>query len=133
MTKQDLKEYIWIQRNIEKLEWRIKELHAIATKQTTCPKSDADAIHGTGYQDRISDVLAELADLKSALQEELQKALSAQLRIEQAIKDLPEREKYLIRARYIEQKNWELIAVEMNYSWQHIHRLHAKALKLLAS
>ena len=131
MTKQDLKQYIWIQRNIEKLEQRIEELHAIATRQTTFPKTDADAIHGTGYQDRQGEVLAELVDLQRELEEQLQKAFQIQLAIEKAIERLPEREKYLIRARYIEGKTWEQIAVDMGYAWAQVHRVHAKALKML--
>jgi len=133
MTKQELREYYWIQRNIEKLENRIEELVAIATKQTAKIKNDADAIHGTGgYSDRSGDAMAEMADLREELEGQLQKALALQLGIEQAIKDLPEREKYLIRARYVEQKRWEQIAVDMGYSWKQTHRIHGEALRLLA-
>ena len=93
MTKQDLKEYIWVQRNIEKLEQRIEELHAIATRQTSHIKGDADSIHGKGFNDRQGEVLAELADLQMELQKELQKAFQEQLSIEKAISNMPEREK----------------------------------------
>lgn len=132
MTKQELREYYWIQKNIEKLEYQIEELVAVATKQTNRIKNDADSIHGTGYSDRLGDVMAELADLREELKKQLQKALALQLGIEQAIKALPEREKYLIRARYVEQKRWEQIAVDMNYKWAQVHRIHAGALKMLA-
>lgn len=132
LTKQELQEYFWTQKNIEKLEARIEELMAVATKQTSQIKSDVEAIHGTGYNDRQGDVLAEIADLRAELETELQKALLGQLEIEQAIKALPEREKYLIRARYIERKTWEHICVDMQYSWKQVHRIHAKALQLLA-
>ncbi|OCZ54325.1 sigma factor-like helix-turn-helix DNA-binding protein [Dehalobacter sp. TeCB1] len=132
MTKKELQEFYWTQRNIEKLESRIEELVAFATKQTTRIKNDADSIHGTGFNDRLGDIMAELTDLKTELQQQLQEALNKQLAIEQSIMDLPEREKYLIRARYIERKSWEEIAVDMNYNWRWIHRLHAKALKMLA-
>lgn len=132
MNKQDLKTYTWAQRNIVKLEQRIEELHAIATKQTARLKSDADSIHGTGLNDRQGEILAELADLRSELQDELQKALGVQLEIERAIKELPEREKYLIRAKYMESKTWEQIAVDMGYSWRQVHYIHSEALKALA-
>lgn len=132
MTKKELQEYYWTQRNIEKLELRIDELMAIATKQTTRIKNDADSIHGTGYSDRLGDVMAEMADLREGLKEQLQQALDGQLMIEHAIKKLPEREKYLIRARYIERKSWEKIAVDMGYSWKQVHRIHSGALGLLA-
>lgn len=130
MTKKDLQEYYWTQRNIEKLEQRIDELMAIATKQTTRIKNDADSIHGTGHSDRLGDVMAEMTDLREELREQLQEGLRQQLGIEYAIKELPEREKYLIRARYIDRKSWEEIAVDMGYSWKQVHRIHSEALGL---
>jgi len=132
VTKKELQEYYWAQKNIEKLENRIDELMAIAMRQTTTIKGDADSIHGVGYQDRMGEVLAEIADLRTELKNQLQKSYEQQVKIEKAISELPEREKYLIRARYIERKSWEQIAVEMNYAWAQVHRIHAEALKLLA-
>jgi DNA-directed RNA polymerase specialized sigma subunit len=131
MTKQDLKDFYWFLKNIEKLEQRIEELHAVATKQTSRMKSEADAIHGTGYSDRQGDVMAELADLRRELDTQLQKSYEQQLQIERAISDLTEREKYLIRARYMELKTWESIAVEMDLSWRQTHYIHSGALKKL--
>lgn len=40
-----------------------------------------------------------------------------------------EDEKDVLMYRYIRLMKWEDIAVKMNYSWQHIHRIHASALK----
>jgi len=34
----------------------------------------------------------------------------------------------LLVLRYLNGKSWESIAVEMNYSWRQIHRLHGRAL-----
>jgi len=132
MTKKDLQEYYWTQKSIAKLEQRIDELHALATRQTSRIKNDADSIHGGGFFDRQGEALAQLADLRSELLEQLQRSYEQQVRIEQAIKDLPEREKYLIRARYVERKSWEAICVDMNYSWPRIHEIHSGALKILA-
>ncbi|UWG96796.1 hypothetical protein LPY66_18245 [Dehalobacter sp. DCM] len=132
MTKDELWKYFWAHKNIEKLENRITELYAVATKQTSILKNDADSIHGTGYQDRTGDILAAIADLKTELQEQLEEAYRLQAAIEKAIKTLPEREKYLIRARYIEGKTIEQICVEMNYTWRHTNRIHSKALVMLS-
>ena len=32
---------------------------------------------------------------------------------------------------YLEQKSWEQIAVDIGYSWRHVHRLHGEALRQL--
>ena len=40
-----------------------------------------------------------------------------------------EDEKDVLMYRYIRLMKWEDIAVRMEYSWQHIHKIHARALK----
>ena len=40
-----------------------------------------------------------------------------------------EDEKDVLTYRYIRLMKWEDIAVRMGYSWQHIHKIHARALK----
>lgn len=35
----------------------------------------------------------------------------------------------LLTARYVSYKTWEQIAVELNYSWRQVHRLHGQALQ----
>lgn len=39
-----------------------------------------------------------------------------------------EDEKDVLMYRYIKLMRWEDIAVKMKYSWQHIHKIHARAL-----
>ena len=39
-----------------------------------------------------------------------------------------EDEKDVLMYRYIKLMHWEDIAVKMGYSWQHIHKIHSKAL-----
>jgi DNA-directed RNA polymerase specialized sigma subunit len=38
-------------------------------------------------------------------------------------------EKTLLTLRYLRHKKWEDIAEEMAYTWQHVHKIHANALK----
>jgi len=40
-----------------------------------------------------------------------------------------EDEKDVLMYRYVRLMKWEDIAVKMEYSWQHIHKIHARALK----
>ena len=37
----------------------------------------------------------------------------------------------LMRHRYIEGHTWEQVAVNMSYSWQHVHKLHSLALQVI--
>lgn len=132
MTKQELQEYYWLRRNILRLEHRIEELETMATKQTSRLKNNADARVAHGNYDRLGDTVAEIGDLETEIREQLRKSYEAATRIEKAIDDLPDREKYLVRARYIELKTWEQIAVDMGYSWRQVHNIHSLALQELA-
>lgn len=60
-------------------------------------------------------------------------ALAAeQLAVEQAIDTLDQRERILMRYRYIQGLTWEEICAAMHYSWRQVHRIHASALQQLA-
>jgi len=130
MTKQELHEYSWIKRNIIKLEQRLDELRAAATRTTTQLKQDP--IHSSGVSDKVGDIVANMMSVQDEITQELDRAYGAMLRIERAIQVLPAREMYLIRERYIEMKCWEQICVDMSYCWKQVHRIHAEALQSLA-
>lgn len=128
MTKKDLQEYYWLKGNIKKLEDRLVELETRATKTNV---TLSNMPKGLAYSYGLTDIVIEIVEIKRQINSQLTKSYGQILRIENAIERLPEKEKYLIRARYIECKHWEQIAVDMNYSWQHIHRLHSEALTRL--
>lgn len=133
MTKQELKEYYWIRRNIAKSEQRLMELETAATKITTQLKNKHDAIVGRGNtSDKVGNAVADMESIRDEMAEQLKKSYAVIAKIEKAIEELPAREGYLIRARYIELMTWEQICVDMNFGWAQIHRIHADALKTLA-
>lgn len=131
MTKEELREYYWTQRNIRKLESRLEELETAATRNTTQLRQVAIMAQG-GTSDRVGNAVAEMEKVMTELDVQLTKSYALLREIEKALEKLPARESYLIRARYIEMQTWEQIAVDMGYSWQHIHRIHSDALKMLA-
>lgn len=133
MTKQELKEYYWIRRNITKSEHRLMELEAAAIKITTQLKKKHDAIVGRGNtSDKVGNAVADIEAAREKLAEQILASYAVLAEIEKAIGVLPARECYLIRARYIELLSWEQIAVDMNYSWQWVHKIHSSALEMLA-
>ncbi len=127
MTKRQLQEYYYLKKNIRYLEDKLLELETKATKMSM---SISD-MPRSGDSTDMADVVIEMVKVKIDTNEQLQKSYKLLAEIEKSIKTLPEREQYLIRARYIEDKSWEQIAVDMNYSWRQIHNIHSKALKAL--
>lgn len=129
MTKHELQSYYWLRKNIEKLEDRLLELESEATRVTTRITKDPHC--GSGNSDKIGGIVAEIINVQENINDKLKRMYGVMAEIERATVDLPEREAYLIRARYIDCKSWEQIAVDMNYCWQHVHRIHSQALKAL--
>ncbi len=123
--------YYWAKKNIERLENELLELETEATRQTAQLTQERKS---QNYDpDRLAELVVKIVEVQEEINRQLQKSYELMAKIEKAIEKLPEREKYLIRARYLDGKSWEQIAVDMNYSWRQVHRIHANALKLLAS
>jgi len=129
MDKKDLQQYLWLRRVIKQLEDRREELETEATRMTV---RYSDQPKGAPYdKDRMAELVVEMVELDEKIQAKLAKSYELARKIEEAIGSLPEREQYLMRARYIQGKGWEQIAVDMCYCWQHVHRIHKHALGLL--
>lgn len=80
---------------------------------------------------------SDLSDFMVLLDEEIEKLKNERLEkvkrysdISKKIKDMEnDNEKEVLTLRYINGLKWEEICLRMQYSWQHIHRIHAKALE----
>lgn len=130
MTKQDLQQLYWTKKNIKQLEDRLLELETEATRVTTQLTKDPKGPRQ--LEDKQSELVIRIIEVQDEINRQLETAYEHMAKIEKVIENLPAREAYLIRLRYLELKRWEEICVEMNYSWKHIHRIHSDALMLLA-
>ena len=130
MTKKELQQLYWLKRNIQQLENKLIELETEATKMTRQLSKAPIRISST--DDRLSEIVCKIVEVQNEINRQLEKSYECTAKIEKAIETLPPREALLIRLRYLDQKRWEEICVEMNYSWRQIHYIHAEALKMLA-
>ena len=128
MAKDKLKEYRWICDNIQELEGRLFELETKATGSTS---KMSDMPRSGGINDKVSNYAVLMAEVSEMINNQLCLAKKKMLEIEEIIDGLDEREKRLVRLRYIYNLKWEEICVEMNYSWRQIHRLHSDILTKL--
>ena len=125
-TKEWLKRGWKLDREINQLIEARDEAFAAATS-TTCGTegekiqasqknaSEAKIIRYTAYTEQIDKRIDELYRIK-------QEVLDAVSAVENAAY------RTLLFERYVLFKTWEQIAVDMNYSWRQIARLHGKAL-----
>lgn len=102
----------------------------IDTKLTKSTSSiNDDIVTTTKDNDKFTSLIHDRMEIEDKIRKEIKKAYKEATFIEQTINNLPEREKYLMRLRYIEGCKWEVICVKMRYEWRQIHNIHASILK----
>jgi DNA repair exonuclease SbcCD ATPase subunit len=126
VDKERLKEYKWLMENIQELEDRLLEIDTTLQKITS--SMGADRVQTTPDPDKWTELLHQKMQVQKKINKELEKAYKEMGYIEEVINDLPQREKRLMRLRYIHCKKWEEICTIMNYEWRQVHRIHSDAL-----
>lgn len=126
-AKESLKKLIMMNQRINNKVETIMRLKSLAEKSTSSPITDMP--RGTTKTDRADIMLKALM-----LEEEINQSINLLIdlkadairRIESMDNDV---HKMILTNRYILGKTWEQIAVDMHYTFQHIHRLHGHALQ----
>lgn len=73
-----------------------------------------------------------VVELEQALDREIDRQVDDRKAMEMAIQTVEdERLRLLLEYRYFDQLSWEELAEKMNYSYQHVFRLHKQALKAI--
>lgn len=124
------KEYLWRYQAAVEACKRIELQKAELRLNRIMPATANDGMpHGNGTSD-LSSYAAKLDEIEQKLFAEKYKRICVFQEITSAINDMEdETEKTLLTYRYIKRMKWEEIAVKMGYSWQHIHKIHARALR----
>jgi DNA-directed RNA polymerase specialized sigma subunit len=131
MTNKDkikyLKRYVWLNKKIDRKyaeieRWRTM-LEKVTAQYTSQPKGGG-SIYG-----KTEEILAKIVDLEKEIDADVDRLISIRDNIKAIIEAVEDdRERLLLQYRYLDGKTFEKIAVEMNYSWRQIHRLHSRAL-----
>ena len=107
---------------------QIVSLNELAAKCTTT-FSDMPRNPNRGHS-RVEDCVIKIIDLEDSIKKDIEKLVDLKKEIMGVIKAVPNVEyQTLLEKRYLCFITWEQIAVDMNYSMQHIHRMHSAALK----
>ena len=73
--------------------------------------------------------VAKVVDYENEANQMIDSLIALRIEIENTIQGVPdEKERTLLEKRYLFFESWEKIAVDMDYSVQHIYRIHARAL-----
>ncbi len=129
MTKKELSQLYFLNREIEEQQRRLVELETLATSSTS-------QITGMPCMSRISDKVgkyaAEIADLKGLLDLNLKKCFYELSRLNRYIASIDDSEmRMILSLRYVNGLNWEQVAASISYcrSGEGVRKTHERFLK----
>ena len=130
MTNQEKKAYLGRyrdnEREIRRTEEEILRWESLSRKTTTTMGS---AGGGSNGEDKLQAAVEKIVRWQNRLTLQLGERVRLREEIEVAIGTVEdERLRLLLRYRYIDGWTWERIAVELNYAYRNVTRLHGRAL-----
>ena len=113
------------QRINSKLE-QVMSLRDLATKATSTLSDVAPS--GTRNVHRMEDIIVKIVDLENEINHDIDNLVDLKREMVSVIKAVADPEQQtILELRYLCFKSWEQIAVDMNYSIQHVYRLRDRA------
>jgi len=134
MTNKDkikyLKRYINLDREIDR---KLEEVARLRSKLTRImPIYSTEPKGGGSIRGKTESIIAKIVDLENEIDTDIDRLVAIREGIKTIIEAVEDdRERLLLQYRYLDGWTFEKIAVEMNYSWRQIHRLHSRALSNL--
>ena len=96
----------------------------------SCPMDEK--VQSTKDPDKFTDPVSKIIELEQEINEDIDNLVELKCEARKSIEQLnDDREKLVLYKRYFENKTFEQISVEMNYSWRRIHQFHSDALMQL--
>ena len=126
------KEYLSQARFLdERINSKIQQITSLNELATKCTSTLSDMPHNPNKgNSTMADAVCKIIDLQEEINRDIDRLVDLKREIMKVIKAVPDVEyQTILEKRYLCFISWEQIAVDMNYSIQHIHRMHSKALK----
>ena len=131
MTENEQKKnYLWSYRRAIRKQKQIEDEIIQFRLDKIAPGLHQDGMpRGSGESD-LSGYAARWDELMNEMRQQGEECIRIRKEIVKRIEDVgDETEILLLKYRYIVGLKWEDIAVKMDYSWKHTHRIHGKALE----
>lgn len=133
LTKDELKRKLksaWLlHKQIEEHLAELQELRSFACKITPVYSIAPGSSCST---QKLENNIAKIADIETLLQDETNLFLKSLQEVRELIKLIDDpMQRLIMQKRYLNYQKWEVIAADLGYSWQHIHRVHSSALNSL--
>lgn len=115
-----------------KIQSRLEELTNMRSNifGTRAISYDSDPVQSSGVPDSMADAVAKYIDLEKEINESVDELIDLKHKIVGEIEQLSDpRHVRLLNLRYVQCKTFEQIAVDTNYSFRQVLRLHGSALQ----
>ena len=126
------KEYLSQARFLDdRINSKIQQISSLNELATKCTATISDMPHSPNKgNSTMADAVCKIIDLQEEINKDIDRLVDLKREIMGVIKAVPNVEyQTILEKRYLCFISWEQIAGAMNYSIQHIHRMHSSALK----
>lgn len=126
MTKQELSQCYWLNREIEQLQRELQELDGKEYKLIDL----SGMPRGSMTPDSVARLATQKAELHRLISLKIEECMIARTRIERYINTVEDSEmRMILRLRHINGMTWDGVAREMNYSGRQTQRLYSDFMK----
>lgn len=126
-TKEYLGQIERLDRMIQNKLSEISQLRHMASSITVAPK-DVN-VQSSGEQDRLGAAIAKLIDLENETNDLVDEFVDKRKKIISQIDEMEDVNMYhILSERYVARKDFNVISVEMGYSFKQVTRIHRNAL-----
>lgn len=130
MNSQDKKHWLSRYQSINRqVKSKLDEIERLRSLETKITPTLSDMPKGNSSSNKIELMTERIDEIEQQMSDELKNLVDTRTEIEAAIQRVePESYREVLERRYICGEHWEQIAVNMNYDYRWILRLHGKAL-----
>jgi hypothetical protein len=130
-AKEYLSQAIWLDKKINnKLEEKVR-LQALAEKTTSTYREDKVS-GGKNTKSQMEEIIVKIIDLEYEIVADIDRFVDLKKEIMDTINQVKNPcYQLLLEMRYISNKGWDEIAMEMGYDKRYMMKLHGRALKII--
>ena len=129
-AKQYLGQSFRLNAKIDANKMELERLRALA-ESVPSPDLSQDRVQTSGVNDRIGSTVVKIVDLEAVIQGEIDHFVDLQKEIRACLDKITDDTlKVILQKRYLNFQKWEQIAVDLECTFQWVHVLHKRALKI---
>ena len=114
------------------IDCKLEQINGLRDRLTSIGSPMGEKVQSHLNPDKFSNTISKIIELENEINADIDNLVDLKCEARKSIEQLnDDREKLVLYKRYFENKTFEEISVEMNYSWRRIHQFHSDALMQL--